>query len=275
MPFSIIKSVSANKLNKIQKQYIKQILEERHKIHLYNKLIKSFPLKPRYKSIIPLHLYTCWHTKDLPPLMRKNYERLVQDNNAFTFHLYDENECREFIKTHFRPDVLHAYDSLIPCAYKADLWRYCVLFIKGGIYLDIKFSCINGFKLIALTEQQHFVKDRPDNCVYNALIAALPGNVILYNCIRQIVEHVKNKHYGVDWLEPTGPRLLGRYFTNKKFNLYYKTTEIENKINEYYIIFNDGIILKQYKGYREEQNKHQKNLYYPRLWERKNIYNDL
>ena len=265
--------MSVIKVNAAQKQQIKKYIEDTYKINLYNKLIKPFPLKTSYNSIIPLDLYTCWHTKELPPLMRANYDFLVKDNTKFTFHLYDENECREFIKTHFRPDVLYAYDHLIPGAYKADLWRYCVLFIKGGIYLDIKFSCINGFKLIALTEQEHFVKDRPVKCVYNALIAALPGNVILYNCIRQIVDNVTNKYYGFDWLEPTGPRLLGRYFTqNKNFNLYYKTTEVENKINEYYIVFYDRIILKQYNGYRDEQVKYQKNLYYPRLWENRQIY---
>lgn len=30
-----------------------------------------------------------------------------------------------------------AYDALIPGAFKADLFRYCVLFIYGGVYADI------------------------------------------------------------------------------------------------------------------------------------------
>jgi len=33
--------------------------------------------------------------------------------------------------------VKEAYDALIPGAFKADLFRYCVLFIYGGVYADI------------------------------------------------------------------------------------------------------------------------------------------
>ena len=45
--------------------------------------------------------------------------------------------CREFIKVNFNPLVLKAYDTLIPTAYKADLFRLCVLYINGGIYGDL------------------------------------------------------------------------------------------------------------------------------------------
>jgi len=67
----------------------------------YMRLNIPFSLKSTYNSIIPLNLYTCWHTKDLPPLMKQNYEKLIKDNPEFHVYLYDEDECREFIQTHF------------------------------------------------------------------------------------------------------------------------------------------------------------------------------
>ena len=85
--------------------------------------------------------------------MNERVETLKKQNPQFKYHLFDDNDCREFIKNHFREDVLYAYDHLIPGAYKADLWRYCVLFIKGGIYLDIKYTPLNGFKFINLILQ--------------------------------------------------------------------------------------------------------------------------
>ena len=75
--------------------------------------------------------------------------------------------------------------------------------------MDIKFCCINGFKLIELTEKEHFVKDRPINSIYNALMCCKKGNLFLYKSIRQIVENVKNKYYGEHPLSPTGPLMLG------------------------------------------------------------------
>lgn len=259
---------------KIQEQ-IKKYNENIKKYISYKQLNLFFQLKSTYNSIIPLHLYTCWHTKELPPLMKQNYEILVQGNPKIQFHLYDEDDCCEFIKQHFEQEVVEAYNKLIPNAYKSDLWRYCILYVNGGIYMDIKYQCANGFKIIALTEKEYFVKDRPDFYVYNALITVLPKNQIMLKCISEIVKNVKNKYYGSDALLPTGPGLLCKYFENeviRTMNLYFQTTEIENKINDSYIVFGDRIILRYYKGYREEQSKYQKKEHYSQLWNNNNIY---
>ena len=53
------------------------------------------------------------------------------------YFLYDDDECSQYIKTNFSSDVLTSYNTLIPGAYRADLWRYCILYKYGGIYLDI------------------------------------------------------------------------------------------------------------------------------------------
>ena len=263
------------------KQYQEKIKQYNNNVKIinnYNKLNTSFELKENYNSIIPLNLYTCWHTKELPPLMRKNYNLLVENNPEFTHYLYDENDCREFIKNNFPIDVYNSYNKLIPCAYKADLWRYCVLYINGGIYIDIKYNSTNGFKFIALTEKEHFVRDIQEKSVYNALIVTLPKNEILLKCINQIVENVKNRYYGENPLYITGPALLGRFFENEEINnmeLYHQYSVIENKLNEYYIVYNGRIILKFFNEYRDEQSKYQKNKHYHTLWSEKNVYINL
>jgi mannosyltransferase OCH1-like enzyme len=259
------------------------------KIEILNEAIKTkkyylkskiyFIPKLSYNSVIPLNVYTCWHTKDLPPFMKKNYEKLINENPKLKFHLYDENDCREFIKNNFKQDVLEAYNSLVPCSYKSDLWRYCVLFINGGIYMDIKFECFNNFKLISLTESEHFVRDRdPPGGTLTGLIVCKPGNLILFNCIREIVNNVKNKYYGIDALSPTGPGLLGKYFTKfekKQMKLYFENAKANGRDN-FYIGYKNGekeqIFLKMYDEYRTEQKGHQKNSYYADLWNEKKIY---
>jgi len=273
-----IKEQNLKRLKQIEekKQQIKyeiiSKIENNNKILIHNRLNRPFILKQNYKSIIPLHLYTCWHSKDLPPLMKENYHYLVESNPKVTFHLYDENDCREFIKNNFEADVLGAYDSLIPCAFKCDLWRYCILFINGGIYMDIKYRCVNGFKFISLTEKEYFVRDLDINNIYNALIVSLPGNEILNKCIKQIVENVQNKYYGDGGLDPSGPGLLGKYFTQEERNsmeMYHSFVESNNK---YCILKDDMIILSFYDDYREEQSKFQKYKHYSQLWKEMNIY---
>ena len=71
-------------------------------------------------DIIPLHVYLTWHTKTLPPLMQNNYDKNIEMNPEVEFHLFDDNDCRDFIKNNYDENVLNAFDSLIPGAYKAD-----------------------------------------------------------------------------------------------------------------------------------------------------------
>ena len=235
---------------------------------LYNQPYTFF--KENYNSVIPLDIYQTWYTKDLPQKMRERVDLLKAQNPRFNHHLFDDNDCREFIRTHFKPDVLDAYDRLIPGAYKADLWRLCVLFIHGGIYMDIKFCGVNGFKLIELTEHEHFVKDRVPNAIYNALLASRKGNMFLFKCIRQIVENVKNNYYGNSSLEPTGPLLFKKILQNN----YIDNLELSLNIvkSQLYIVHNNKPILEIYDEYRDEQRNNSNKPQYATLWLDRNIY---
>ena len=110
------------------------------------------------------------------------------------------------------------------------------------------------------------------------MISLPPGNVILFNCIRQIVKNVQNKFYGDDALCPTGPGLLGLFFSKrekKQMEMYFENA-IANDRDNFYIGYNNGktdiIILQMYEQYRDEQKIYQKNSYYANLWNEKNIY---
>jgi len=249
---------------------LKEEVDKHCEIKQYLSLMKPFVFP--FTSTIPCHLYTCWHTKELPPLMKENYDILVRDNPEIKIHLYDENECRAFIKLHFDQTVVDAYDALIPCSYKADLWRYCVLYTHGGIYMDIKYKLMNEFRLVGLTDKEYFVRDADPNNVYTALIVSMPGNTILLQCIHQIVEHVKIKYYGTCSLAPTGPKLLGSFFTTTEKTDMMLYHEYKSKINKFYIVFQNIIILEFYQHYREEQLRYQKNKRYVDLWNENAIY---
>jgi len=236
----------------------------------YTSLMKPFFFPKRF--IVPRHVYTCWHTKALPPLMQQNYDFIVRTNPEMQVHLYDEQECRAFIETHFEKEVVDAYDTLVPCSYKADLWRFCILFIQGGIYVDIKYKPMNGFRFIGLTDGEHFVRDADPENVYTALIVTMPGNERLRRCIYQIVQNVKDQFYGACPLEPTGPKLLKRYFTPKEKEGMMLYHDYQEHINKYYIVYRDRIILQFYDFYREEQARYQKNKRYIDLWLEKKIY---
>jgi mannosyltransferase OCH1-like enzyme len=251
---------------------IKKKIVETLKLKLYRMPYTFF--KNIYNPIMPLKIFQTWYTKNLPPKMKKVVENLKSKNPKFEHYLFDDNDCRVFIKANFPDEVLNAYDSLIPGAYKADLWRYCVLYIYGGIYLDIKLNCINGFKLIELTEKNHFVKDRqPPLSIYNALLACQKNHPFLLMAINQIVQNVKNKFYGNNPLYPTGPQMLGSLIlkNNLKINI-----DMEHYINGSFIIYkNRFVISTEYPEYNSERKETYKPLNLERynlLWNEKKIY---
>jgi hypothetical protein len=126
-----------------------------------NLITRKYDTDEIKKRIIPLYIYQTWHTKSLPPKMQECVNQLKSANPEFQYHLYDDNECREFIKENYDERVLHAFDSLVPGTFKADLWRYCILYKYGGIYLDIKYQCDEDIKLIDLITKDDdlFVKE--------------------------------------------------------------------------------------------------------------------
>jgi mannosyltransferase OCH1-like enzyme len=237
------------------------------------KLKIPYPLKNMYKTVIPLNIYQTWYTKELPTNMFNNVRKIKQNNPAFTYYLYDDNDCHEFIKNNFDSSVLNAFDSLIPGAYKADLWRYCILYINGGIYLDIKYSPYNNFKFINLSEKEHLVLDADNFGIYNALMACKPKNDLCLRAINNIVENVKNKKYGSNNLEPTGPKLLWNIITNDE-----KINMLDMKHGAYFndpyykcIFYNNYLIFKAYNNYMIDYNNSKKE-HYASLWNKRQIY---
>lgn len=249
-------------------------------IHQNYNLTKNKP-----HSEIPLHCYTTWHTKELPDLMKNNYDFLKQHNPELNFHFYDDESCLQFIKNHFDKKIAHAYEKLVPASYKSDLWRYCVLYVNGGAYLDIKYCTTNDFKLIELFHKEQFVYDHYKNGtiwgennmgLYTSLIIVKPQNEILYQCIDKIVNNVEKNYYGKNALYPTGPGLLGQtYF---KVNSSQNTTNYIENIELYHheesnaILYKNTTVLDVYKEYRDEQLANQNNLHYSHLWNQKSIY---
>ena len=240
-------------------------------LNIRKKLKIPYPLKQYYNPIIPLNIYQTWHTKDLPPLMLQNSQKIKINNPAFNYQLFDDNDCYNFIKANFDKSVLNAYASLIPGAYKADLWRYCILYINGGIYLDIKYGPINNFKFINMTESEHFVLDADKNGIYNALLVCLPKNQKLLGAIKAIVENVKSKYYGSSVLSPTGPLLLNRFFTQpekQSLDMYHTYFTFDNR----FIVYNNYVILKNYPGDINEADRFKKIKHYAILWHKRQIY---
>ena len=162
--------------------------------------------------MIPKVIYQTFETKEMPMGMSQAVESWKQKNQDYQHQLFDAKDRVEFIKQHFNADVLDAYYSLIPGAFKADLWRYCILYKNGGIYADADMICELPLKDL-IEEDDRFIISRDDpmalKWLTNGFICAEKEHPVFKLAIGKIVEKCKAKQLEF-YLDYTGPALLGK-----------------------------------------------------------------
>jgi mannosyltransferase OCH1-like enzyme len=91
------------------------------------------------KSVIPKNVYQTYNRYMIPEI-RELVEANMKISPEYVFNLFDEKDRREFIQSHFDERVSNAYVKINPkfAAAQADFWRFCVLYDKGGVYMDDK-----------------------------------------------------------------------------------------------------------------------------------------
>ena len=90
---------------------------------------------------IPRHLWMAFKDVPEPEDRRDHLVRMIERNEAlnWTIHLEDNAAKTAFMEKYYRnTSVLWAYHSIHPKVgiAAADIWRYCVLWMFGGFYLD-------------------------------------------------------------------------------------------------------------------------------------------
>jgi len=244
---------------------------------------------PRAISGVPLTIYESWHTNQVPGKMRETIYSVLEMNPEFDYYLYSDEACEKFIKDNFNEEVLTAFNTLKPGAYKSDLWRYCILYKKGGVYLDIKFKTLVPLAPIIEVNPEIFVRDMPitfsfdfHSQVYNAFIVSPPNNPIFKGCIDEIIHNCKLKLYKTGPLDITGPGCLFKNINKYKDNKYIYTVPFYTSTNAIYNIvlyhsytinYNNTRIIESYPEYRREQKLFQKLPHYLELWQNHNVYN--
>ena len=88
--------------------------------------------------LVPRIIHQTWF-EEVTPDKYPNMSRLIESfkQSGWEYKFYDDKVARDVLAKHFPPEILQAYDALRPGAFKADLFRYCVLLIYGGLYADM------------------------------------------------------------------------------------------------------------------------------------------
>lgn len=116
--------------------------------------------------MIPKIIHQTYSTDRLPADIFKIVNDLKSLNPDWDYRFYTDHEIENYIKKNFDQKVLKAYLSINPVygAAKADLFRYLVIYNEGGIYLDIKSTCIYPLSKI-IHEDDSFIVTQWQNQV--------------------------------------------------------------------------------------------------------------
>ena len=133
------------------------------------------------------------------------------------------------------PYALRVYDCLIPVSYRADLWRYCALWTRGGYYLDaedrllvpllslarpcdtlmlVRDRCPSP-SLVTRSREHSTLYFRHNGSVCRAqgvqvsLLAAAPRHPFFRCALALLMRNVHRRLPGRTALELTGPSLAG------------------------------------------------------------------
>ena len=214
------------------------------------------PVNLNYSQKIPkVMVQTSKSSTGIVPLHYNSIMSFIELNPEYEYKFFDDTDCRDFIKGNFEKSILEAYDTLIPTAFKADLFRYCYLYKNGGIYTDCKMILRKPFReWISKNEEYLLVEDYGGKQFYNAVMAMTPGNKQLYELILKIKDNTINYSYGFQCLEYTGPALLYKYFntyTPPLKHIVINGDATNNYLNTMVIRKSDKKIIlnKFYKGY--------------------------
>jgi len=164
---------------------------------------------------VPRTIYTSWISRDMPPGMKSNLDKwrnMNEDDHSFVF--FDDGEQRAWMERNCTDYSPAWRDMELPVA-RADLFRYCLLFMNGGIWADVDLVPIRPLRdfvppnadLVVVHDGGMAGED--DHFLYNAFLAAAPGHPVLKRAMDIVAEHHRIRlREGAVFV--TGPRVLWR-----------------------------------------------------------------
>ena len=174
--------------------------------------------------LIPNRVYQTWKSRWLDPPHAAMLTAFRKANPQFGFHFFDDDGLAGYMDGHWGDhpicDIFHR--TRIAAA-KADIWRYCILHERGGVYLDIDSTLRFALDLLpkGVAEVVSFEKNplrgqldpaeypadawfierepemtsrlpHADRVVLNWCLLFAPAHPILADAIAQIVAHAES-----------------------------------------------------------------------------------
>lgn len=178
---------------------------------------------------IPKRIYQTWKTTIVPEVWKEAQNSVRSMNPDYEYVFLTDADNRKIIEQHF-PDFLQVYDEFPYNIQRADAVRYAILYLWGGIYLDLDFVSIRPFSELQLDSPIGLV-DTPSfgKTTTNSFLVSAPLQSFWLKCIDEMKKPVP---WWVKWspgltvLHSTGPNMLHRVYRRCGGGAVQKLTDI-------------------------------------------------
>ena len=222
---------------------------------LFNNKINSFLNKSNInKQSIPKCIYQVWLQGNENNVIKNN---ILSINSGYKYLFFDEKLCYEYIKNNFSSEILNTFINIKNLAHKCDLFRYCLLYNEGGVYIDYDLQLFVSIdEIINLSNNSDLItalgahsNDKFGECT-NGFIITKKKNPIFLKLINTIINIPNPVDYGNNVKDIYNK--LNKPSAFKQYNLYdnniYLFKEVSN-FGKYYIIDNNNKILINTNGH--------------------------
>ena len=261
---------------------------------LYNERVpyKILEKKDLYKGI-PKIIYRTFSKRYINKKMYDNcHKKWVDLNYGFQIAWFNNKQCDNFICT-YSDKVWNVYKKLKPGAFKADLWRLCMLYKYGGIYVDAYATPYKSIKYIIdsanIKSRDKFISvldcKQAGSGIHNGFIISTPKHPFILQCINDIIYNTETNNYTDHILGITGPVCLARSIkkitSQKEFqkglnysgHLPFYLLHLEWGPFQYVCDNNTIVLSKKYNTphYLYTKNVH-KSTGYSDMWKKRNVF---
>lgn len=153
----------------------------RYRAESYTAVPRTIMLTTRDKSQIPQYIL----------------DQYAQYAPEYRVTVYDDEECKKYLKQHYPDKVVQKFDSLKSGAHKADLFRYAYLYREGGCYMDVKTILTRPLREVFGEHEFYLVRslmERPES-IYNGVIVTPPSNPYIRDLLNDLVDE-RTRHSG-------------------------------------------------------------------------------
>jgi mannosyltransferase OCH1-like enzyme len=172
-------------------------------------------------SPIPKILHLTWKSKSLPPDFQFLVQKMAALHPDWQIRLWTDEEMMAFVKEKGAPHQFQKYSDYIKTIQCCDYFRVFVLYVMGGVYLDLDIDLDRSFDELPGYVNAFFPcekvmspaalaanKNRDAVRIGNYAMGAVPAHPF-FKVLLDRLQSAKSSEEGPAWvLETTGPGLL-------------------------------------------------------------------